>query len=196
MLFFLYPNQIHVDRGVNEAPFAINSTTPTERRRYPRTILSLCILHTCIWVLPIIAISIPRPRMELTVYPNTLFIGLCDFLLLPACIVLVTCMFPLQIREIISLKRPIHESSLSPTTLALQMIAFILLGLSWKNRLGRPGDPFNITPPDLTLPWALYVVTCIVTQATDRPVTANQEGKVSRNYMMCSIVLYALFDRV
>ena len=156
MLFFLYPDQIQDHRGVKEAPFAINSTTATEPRRYPRTILSFCILCTCIWVLPIMAVSIPRPRKELMVFPNGIYIGLCDFYLLPACIVLVTCMFPLQIRETTFSKRSIHESSLSLTTLALQMIAFILLGLSWKKDLGRPGDPFNITPPNLTLPWALY----------------------------------------
>jgi hypothetical protein len=156
VLFFFYPDQIHVDRVVNEPPFAIKTTTLSERRRHPRTKLSLCILHTCIWVLPIMTISIPRLRIELTFWPKTIFIGLRDFLLVPTCIVLVTCIFPLQVREIMSLERPIHESSLSPTTLALQMIMFILLGLSWKNRVGRPGDPFNITPPDLTEPRALY----------------------------------------
>ena len=107
-------------------------------------------------ILLIMVISIPRPRIELTVYPDTLFIGLCDFLLIPASIVLVICMFPLQIREIISLKLRTLESSLSPITLALQMIAFALLGLSRKNRLCRPGHLFNITTPDLTPPWTLY----------------------------------------
>ena len=50
----------------------------------------------------------------------------------------------------------IYESSLSLITLATQMIAFVLLGFSWKIRLGRPGDPFNAAPPDVTDPWALY----------------------------------------
>src|SRR5436305_14170627 len=53
-------------------------------------------------------------------------------------------------------KDTIDESSLSLATLAMQMIAFVLLGLRWEIRLGRPGDPFNVTPPDITDPWALY----------------------------------------
>jgi hypothetical protein len=155
-LFFFFPTQPRPSKDADETPFATDSTTPTEPQRYLRTILALCILHTCIWVLPVLVLSIPRPRTELMEFPNTIFLGLWDYLLIPACIVLVMSIFPLQIREMISSKRPIHESSLSSTTLALQMIAFILLGLSWKDSLGRPGDPFNYTPPGLTLPWPLY----------------------------------------
>ena len=148
VFFFLYPNEMHVHRGDNEAPFAINSTVLSDKEtRYPRTILSLCILHTCIWVLPAVVISILHPSMDHPFHPAGIFIGFCDFFLIRACIVLVTCIFPLQISEIIFSRRPIHESSLSPTTLALQMVAFILLSLSSKRNLGQPGDPWNITPP-------------------------------------------------
>lgn len=118
--------------------------------------LFLCIVHLCVWVLPIIGISLPRPRGEMTVWPTTLFIGFCDYILTTACIALVISEFPLQIKAILSSKDTIDESSLSLATLTMQMIAFVLLGLSWKIRLGQPGDPFNVTPPDITDPWALY----------------------------------------
>ena len=148
MLFFLYPGEIHVERSEYEAPFAVNPTAPPgEETRYPRTILSLCILHTCIWVLPAVVISILHPSMDGPIHPSGIFIGLCDFFLIRACIVLAICIFPLQISEMVFSKRSMHESSLSPTTLALQMVAFILLGLSSKRNLGQPGDPWNITPP-------------------------------------------------
>jgi hypothetical protein len=148
MLFFLYPNEIHVDRGENETPFAINSTAALgTEMRYPRTILSLCVLHTCIWVLPVVVISMFHPSLDEPFHPCGLFMGLCDHCLIRACVVLVIFIFPLQIREMTFSKRPIHESSLSPTALALQMVAFILLGLSSKRNLGQPGDPWNIIPP-------------------------------------------------
>ena len=107
-------------------------------------------------MLPIIGISIPWPREEITIWPNTLFIGLCAYFLIPACIALVIPKFPLQIKAILSSKHTIDESSLSLATLAMQMIAFVLLGLSWKILLGRPGDPFNVNPPDIKDPWVLY----------------------------------------
>lgn len=94
--------------------------------------------------------------MEPIFHPVRIFVGYCNLLLIPACIVLVTSIFPLQIRELLSTKHQIHESSLSPTALALQMIALILLAWSWKLTIGRPGDPFNITPPGATLPSVLY----------------------------------------
>ena len=81
------------------------------------------------------------------IHPSGIFMGFCDFFLIRACIVLAICIFPLQISEMVLSKRSMHESSLSPTTLALQMVAFILLGLSSKRNLGQPGDPWNITPP-------------------------------------------------
>lgn len=102
------------------------------------------------------AVSIPRPILGPIFHPAGFFVGFCDFYLIPACIVLVTAIFPLQIFELLSTKCRIHELSLSPTTLALQMIAFILLAGSWKLTVGQPGDPFNIIPPDATLPSVIY----------------------------------------
>lgn len=69
---------------------------------------------------------------------------------------LVIAQFPLQIKTIFDSKYIVSESSLSLTTLAMQTIALVLLGISWKVRLGRPGDPFNSTPPEVTDYWRLY----------------------------------------
>lgn len=35
-------------------------------------------------------------------------------------------------------------------------MALALLAWSWKVTIGRPGDPFNITPPGATMPSVLY----------------------------------------
>lgn len=103
------------------------------------------------------AISIARPIQKPIFHPVRIFAGYCDLLLIPACIILVIAIFPLQIRELLSsTNSPIRESSLSPTTLALQTIALALVAWSWKVTIGRPGDPFNITPPGATMPPVLY----------------------------------------
>ena len=123
--------------------------------RYPKTILSLCVLHACIWVLPAIAICVQRRFYE-PFHPYGVFFGFCDFLLIPVSIVLVASIFPFQIKELLFAGHQISESSLSPTTLALQMIAGLALAWSWKLYVGRPGDPFNIIPPGATQPWVIY----------------------------------------
>lgn len=101
-------------------------------------------------------LSLRRPIMEPTFHPARIFVGYCDYLLVPTCIVLATSIFPLQIYEVLSLKERIHEMDLSPTTSWLQMVTLISIAYSWRLSLGQPGDPFNITPAGTTQPWVLY----------------------------------------
>lgn len=128
----------------------------TNEGRFPNMVMAICIACTCLWKIPAILISLKRPIEEPIFHPASIFVGLCDFYLIPACAILVTLTFPFQIVELLFAKERIHETLLSPTTLALQMIVFLLLARSWKIRVGRPGDPFNIVPPGAVLPSVIY----------------------------------------
>lgn len=73
-------------------------------------------------------ISIPRPIQQPIFHPVRIFVGYCDFLLIPACVILVIAIFPHQIGELLSTTNyPFGESSLSPTTLALKTFALAML---------------------------------------------------------------------
>jgi hypothetical protein len=78
---------------------------------------------------------------------SDMYMGFCSFINIPTSLILVLVQFAPQISTIWMLRKEIDVLSLSIWTLAIQMIAFFLLGISWIFRLGKPGTGYNTVQP-------------------------------------------------
>lgn len=119
-----------------------------EFRRYPRTILLVCVLYTLVTALPATVIFLYNWTDVPVFHPVQFFVCYCDWWLVPASLAMVLSIFPVQIFDLTTRRVPRGNSCLSPAFLVLQCVALLLLAWSSKRNLGKPGHPLNIVPPD------------------------------------------------
>lgn len=90
-----------------------------------------------IFLLPVVAIALPTPsRFDVGI---GVFLGFTSFYHIPTTLVLVTTQFLPQIALAWRLRHDLKSTSISVWTLGLQMVLFVLLGISWRLRLGIIG---------------------------------------------------------
>lgn len=160
IVFVIYPNIIN-EPADDSPPKTLATHVPSSTQSHPepnihKAIALICITHALLWLVPAIGIALPRPKEPRMDFAP--FIGLCDMICIPASLILVISQFPSQITMAWAMRRQLAASSLSIWTLAVQMIAFILLGVSWIYRLGVPGTGFNRAPAGITDPFTWYYI--------------------------------------
>lgn len=92
--------------------------------------LSICIVHASIWVLPAIVGSIAPTMDEPIFYPARMAVGISSVLLILTCLILVSLIFTLHIRELLVTHCRMDELYISPATLAVQWVTFVVLAFS------------------------------------------------------------------
>jgi len=124
-------------------------------RRFDKKMLAICFTNALIFLLPYLAIALPTPKenIMLGVYVTT-----TSFVGIPLMVVFVIAQVRPEISTIWSLRRHLGLSSLSLWTLGIQMVAFMLLGLSWVIRIGKRGTGYNSDTPHYD-PFTWYFLT-------------------------------------